>query len=176
MKPTAQADEIPSSSNTKSSARASVSRFGTSLGASGRGGLLRPSSSTKAATSQSFALATQPLPQEHAERDEDARGEEPRHESLGHRADVTEGPAAAAVGALRALDVADERGEIGLRDRLLRERRQPRPPKRRAAQAEAGRPGSGGRARRRRPAPGSHVPAPPRASADARASPQAAAA
>src|SRR5205807_987138 len=124
MNATAHADESPSSRSMERSARASVSRFGMILGASLRGGRFRPTRSTSAATSQSFALATaQPLPKQHAERDEHAHAEEPRHETLRNRPDVTERPAAAVVGALRPFDVSDDRVKLAVRDRLRREGR-----------------------------------------------------
>src|SRR4051794_39305020 len=84
--------------------------------------LPRDASSTRPERSASLALAMlQPLPDDEAGADEDDARDEPGDEPFGDRADVAEGPAAAVVRMLRVLDVADDRVELVLGDRLLRE-------------------------------------------------------
>src|SRR2546421_12737858 len=62
------------------------------------------------ATSASFALPTpEPPPDQDAAGDERRHSQEPGHEALRDRAEVTDRPAAAVVRALRVLDVADDR-------------------------------------------------------------------
>src|SRR4051794_6626025 len=115
----------------KSSAIATVSApgFGGCLGRIRRASLLgfrrpRPSNSTRPETSRSRALLTrQPLPDDDAEEHERLRCDEPGHKPLGDRADVPERPPAAVVGVLRVVDVRDDRVQLRVADRLLRERR-----------------------------------------------------
>src|SRR6478736_1387061 len=76
--------------------------------------LPRPRSSTSPESSQSLALAMQPLPDRHADTDEDGRPEEPGHESLGDRADAADRPAAAVIRMLRPIHVRDERVELAI--------------------------------------------------------------
>src|SRR5947209_7884236 len=84
----------------------------------------RPSSSTMLETTKARALPmAKPLSHDGADRDEERGGEEPRHEALGHRADVADRPTAVIVRMLRPVDVADDRVELPVRDRLRRELR-----------------------------------------------------
>src|SRR5581483_3040571 len=84
----------------------------------------RPSRRTIAATRKRPSLRTlEPLPYDDADRNEESGRQEPRDETLGHRADVADRPAAAVVGMLDPVDVADDRVELPVRDRLRRELR-----------------------------------------------------
>src|SRR5438270_8184487 len=84
----------------------------------------RPSSSTMLETTNARALLmAKPLSHDHADRNEERGREEPRHKTLRHRADVADRPTAVVVRMLRPVDVADDRVELMVRDRLRRELR-----------------------------------------------------
>src|SRR5579884_1766541 len=125
MNPTAQRAAKKSSRIAHVSAPGFGARFGTVRSASLRGfGRLRPRRSTSPATSESRALLTaKPLADDDAEADERDHAEEPGDEALRHRTDVAERPAAAVVDVLRVQDVGDDRVQLRVADRLLREGR-----------------------------------------------------
>src|SRR5579862_502865 len=127
MKPTANTAVRKSRASTRLSAPRSDGSFGTMRSASFDGlrrRRLRPSASTTAETIASSALRMlQLLPYRHAQPDEHDHGDEPRHEPLRHGADLADPPAAAVVGVLRPVDIADDRVELPVADRPLRETR-----------------------------------------------------
>src|SRR5256885_3389400 len=83
-----------------------------------------PISRSSAATSAAFALLTlQPLPDHDADGDEGRHPEEPGDEPLRNGAQMADRPTAPVVRVLRVLDVADDRVELRIRERLLREPR-----------------------------------------------------
>src|SRR5437588_12904613 len=73
----------------------------------------RPGSRTMLETTKARALPmAKPLSHGDADRNEERGGEEPRHEALGHRADVAYRPSAVVVRVLGPVDVADDRVEL----------------------------------------------------------------
>src|SRR4051794_19189638 len=81
--------------------------------------LPRPRSSTSPESTQSLALAMQPLADRHADTDEDGRREEPGHEPFGDGADAPDRPAAAVIRMLCPVHVRDERVELAVGYLLL---------------------------------------------------------
>src|SRR5437763_6360833 len=134
MKPSAEREESPNRARTASSAAGFGGSAGTIRLSSGLGRRRpRPSRSTSAETIALRALLigapparrsrTEPPPEQQAEDEQRRHGQEPGHEPLWNRPEEAESPPAGAVRPLRELDVADDRVELPVADRVLRELR-----------------------------------------------------
>src|SRR3954464_14483278 len=124
MKPAQQSEDNSSRTIAQVSAPGFASKSGTTRAALERGERRpRPATSTRPESRRSLALPMQPLPDDETDSEQRGAGDEPRDEAFGNRPDIPERPAAAVVGMLRVLDVADDRVELAVADRLRRERR-----------------------------------------------------
>src|SRR5436190_23807079 len=112
MNATAQRLAAPSRTSTRRSGPGLGGPTGTMRGGAGSsgGGLRRPSSSSAAAVTRSLVLAlmsSQTAPDREADSHERGRADQPGDDPFRDRPDVSERPAAAVVGVLRVLDVAN---------------------------------------------------------------------